>query len=255
MARKKILIANWKAYIETVGEAERLFGAVKNASTRLRNTTVVICPPFAFLDAISHNYRGKSLLFGAQDVFGEERGAHTGAVIASMLGSVGADYVIIGHSEVRARGDTNENVNKKIHTALSAKLRVILCIGEKERDHSGDYLEFLGEQLKSALVNVDESKLPRMAIAYEPIWAIGKSAEYAMTPTQVHEMVLFIRKVLSHKYEKKNAFRVPILYGGSVERENVVGLFTYGEVNGFLVGHASVNAEEFAEMMVSVDRL
>jgi triosephosphate isomerase len=156
---------------------------------------------------------------------------------------------------VRALGETNEEVNKKIHSALSEKLRVILCIGEAERDRSGNYLEFLEEQLKSAFAGVDTQKLPRIMVAYEPVWAIGKSAEYAMTSTTLHETVLFVRKVLSQKYEKKLAFRMPILYGGSVEHENIAELFTKGEVDGFLVGHASVDSGEFGAMMKIVDLL
>jgi len=247
---RKIIVANWKMNPHTLQEASRLYDAVKKAAGR--RTTAVVCPPFVYLSTFQKRGRGKVTL-GAQDVSSEEGGAHTGEVSAAMLKNLGVSYCLVGHSERRAQGETNDIVCRKLHGALAAGLTVILCIGERERDREVEYLSFLEEELRSALTGLQSKEVRRLIVAYEPLWAIGKTASDAMKPEDVHETVLYIRKLLTGLFDRKTAEAVPVLYGGSVELRNVMELLERGEANGFLVGHASLDAKQFAEMLALVD--
>ncbi|OGG47840.1 triose-phosphate isomerase [Candidatus Kaiserbacteria bacterium RIFCSPHIGHO2_01_FULL_49_13] len=249
MARKKIVIANWKNYPTTKRDALKLFGAAKKSAARARGVTTIICPPAIFLPLFSA--RGKILL-GSQNVSGETTGAHTGELSASMLSPFRVTYVIVGHSERRALGEDEAVVAKKVRRALAEGIRPVLCIGEAKRDTQGAYHEFLRQEIRSALIGLSSAEVKRVLIAYEPIWAIGKSAADAMKPGEVHETVIFIRKTLTEIVDRSTTERVPILYGGSVELDNVVSLYTYGDVDGFLVGHASTDAKIFDEMLGSI---
>ena len=234
---------------KTLAEAKRLFLGVKKAAENLRGVLVVVCPPTVFIAELRKLYTGKRVLFGAQDVHSEKSGAHTGAVSAAMLRSVGATYAIIGHSERRAAGETNKNVQKKVRAALDERIMAILCVGELERDEHGEYLHFIKEELATALHGVAKDELKRVIIVYEPIWAVGKSFEYAMNPHDVHQMSLFILKVLSEQFDRDVAMKVSVLYGGSVEPENATALLENGDINGFLVGHASLDATTFRDIL------
>jgi len=249
MKGKKILVANWKMHPPTLAEAKRLFERVKKGAAR-RTVTLIVCPPFIYLNEL----RGTSkVALGAQNVFFEGDGAHTGEIDPSMLKNLGAKYVIIGHSERRALGEDFPLIQRKTAGALEAGLRVILCIGERERDHEANYLAFLSEELRSALTGISPKQLKNLIIAYEPIWAIGKNAEQAMKPEEVHEMVIYVRKILSELFNRKVAEKVPVLYGGSVEHDNIERLLRIGAADGFLVGHASLDAKQFVEMIQIVD--
>lgn len=250
MARtSRIIVANWKMNPETLPEARRLFARIKKASARTRNVRTIIAPPIVFLADLALSYGGVCVSFAAQDVFFERKGSHTGEVSVPQVASVGAQYVIIGHSERRARGEENDEVHKKVKAALSGGLSVILCVGERERDEDGDYLSFITEEISSALRKVRKEELKQIVIAYEPIWAIGKTARDAMKPSDMHEMSLFIRKILAGLYDRAAASRPRILYGGSAEPANVKALLAEGEVDGFLVGHASLDAESFKAIL------
>jgi len=252
--KKKTIVANWKMNPNTLGEAEKLFNAIKKKSNKIRSIETVICPPFVYLSELALYYSGSKIKFGAQDVFWEEKGSRTGEVSPLMLKSVGADYCIIGHSERRELGESNEQVSKKVKVALKAGLRVIICVGESERDERATYLSFLKEELQSAFSGVSSKQLKNIYIAYEPIWAIGKSSKEAMQPSQVHEMSLYVKKLLVEKYGKKIALEVPVLYGGSVDSKNVEALFKRGDVDGFLIGRASLDAEMFSEMLQIISK-
>ena len=140
-------------------------------------------------------------------------------------------------------------VNKKIITSLEEGLNVILCIGEKVRDLQALYLKFLEEEIRSALLGVQKKRINNLIIAYEPIWAIGKTADNAISPHQMHEIYIFIKKIITGLYDKKSALKTTILYGGSVESYNVKLLLTKGEAEGFLVGHNSLNSDQFGEIL------
>jgi triosephosphate isomerase len=186
---------------------------------------------------------------GVQDVSSSLGGAYTGEVSAAMTANLGAKFTIIGHSERRALGETNAIVNKKILAALSAGLEVVLCIGEQTRDHDGFYLGYLRDELDSAFQSVLPRDLPRIMIAYEPIYAIGRSAADAMSGQEVHEMVIFIRKYLAEKFNRSRADATTILYGGSVEGSNAESILKEGMVDGFLVGRASLDPNMFMEII------
>ncbi len=248
MSRKVFVAANWKMNPDTLTEARKLFASAKKAAGSFRGE-LVLCPPSAYLSELSRGYRGSRIVFGAQDVSHERAGAHTGEISGAMLRSVGASYALAGHSERRAQGEGNESVGKKVSAALSSGLSPILCVGERIRDEHGDFFHVVEEQLRQGLAGVAESSLPRITVAYEPVWAIGKRAENAMKPADAHEMAIFIRKTLTQSYDRSAAGKVRILYGGSVEPENVAGLLADGGVGGFLVGHVSIEPARFAELL------
>jgi len=248
--RKKIIVGNWKMNPSTLEEAKILFSKVKRASVKFRSVETVLCPPFVYLGAFA---RPKGVKLGAQNVFWEIGGKFTGEVSPVMLKSLGCSYVIVGHSERRALGETDEIVSKKIKAVLNAGIRVILCVGESERDQNGAYFEFLKNQIKHSLFGTDRSSLGNLLIAYEPIWAVGKSFKESMQPSDIHETVIFIRKVLSDMYDQATAASIPVIYGGSVESENIVKVFLDGGVGGVLVGHKSLISDEFISMLKSAD--
>jgi len=251
---KKLVVANWKMNPTTLAEAKKLFKNILEPARKFRNVRTVICPPFVYIPQLRNFYGGTQVALGAQDVSREEKGAHTGDVSASMLASVGVSHVIVGHSERRKRGETNEDIEQKTAAALAEGLTVLLCIGEETRDAHGDYFSFVRDELTSALANVQKRDLERVIIVYEPIWAIGKTDKDALGPEGMHEMSLFIRKILVERYERTLAQTVPILYGGSVERGNALALLVGGAVEGFLVGHASLDEVEFVEILTSANR-
>lgn len=252
---KIIVAANWKTNPDTLARAKKILDPLKRLAPKLVNVSLAIYPPVPFIAPLKASYSGKKIIFGAQDASTEASGSHTGEVSLSMLASVGATSVIVGHSERRAKGETNEVVQQKLKAVLQSSLSVILCIGERERDNGGKYLEFLQEELQTALRGVDAKSLRKVTIAYEPVFAIGKSAADALSPHGIHETVLFIRRILSELYDRDSAFKVPILYGGSVEASNAGSILHGGEVQGFLVGHASLVTEEFKEILLTANRV
>lgn len=253
---EKIVIANWKMNPGSFAEAGQLFAEIKQTASKLSNVKTVIAPPFVYLGELNKSYLGHKIEFAGQDVFWERKGSFTGEISSAMLKDRGATYVIIGHSERRALGEGDEEVNKKVVAAIQADLTAVLCVGESDRDHKdGTYLSFLTSQLKSAFNGVSRGKLSRVIVAYEPIWAIGKSEEEAMKPEELHETVLFIKKVISGLFGKSFGLKVPILYGGSAEKGNTEVLLTKGMVDGLLVGHASLKASEFSSMLRIVQQV
>jgi triosephosphate isomerase len=155
----------------------------------------------------------------------------------------------VGHSERRAAGDSDETVHAALRAAAGAGLVSILCVGETERDAGGAHFSFVEGQLSSALKDFPKQSASKLVVAYEPVWAIGKTAADAMKPQELREMAIFIKKTLAGIFERKAALRVPILYGGSVEPENARALIAEGGVGGFLVGHASTSVDSFIEIL------
>ena len=252
MKKRNLIVANWKMNPESLEEAKRIFNFTKKTVSLIKNTDVVICPPFLFLYPLSNSKLPKNLFLGAQDISNEVKGAFTGEVSAEMVKNSRASYSIVGHSERRAMGETNKIINKKLQVAFNSALTPILCIGEKERDKEGTYLEFIKNQVKECLSGLQKKYLVGLLLAYEPVWAIGKSYREAMSPTDVHEMVLFIKKVVGELFGKDIAGSLRILYGASVEPENTALLFEHGNIDGLLVGHASLTSQ-FGEILKAVD--
>lgn len=240
---------------QTLGEAKSLFSGVKQNLKSLKHTDLVICPPNLFVSDLIKANKQKSLGIGLQNVFFETAGAYTGEISPIMAREIGCDFVLIGHSERRARGETDDEINKKIQLSVSEKLKVVLCIGEKERDIDGNYLAFITNQLKTALSNVNEKNIGLITIAYEPVWAIGKTDTEAMKGKDMHEMSIFIRRTLGEMFNPKDVLGVKILYGGSVSPNNTADLVGDGFVDGLLVGRQSLSVSSFMEIAKIVDSL
>lgn len=243
---KYTVIANWKMYIEKPEAAKRYITTFKRTSRSLKNLDITLVPPFTLIPTLRAALGQSTVHLGAQAISPFSEAKHTGDVSAAMLKSFGVTHVIVGHSERRAAGESLDAVRAQIERAQAAGLTVVLCIGEVERDPQGAYLTAVAEELTTALRGNKSSKL---IVAYEPVWAIGKSAQEAMKPQELQEMVIFIRKTLADVVGRAPALKVPILYGGSVEIENAKTLLQEGGVAGFLVGHASTDAEKFITLL------
>ncbi len=257
MKRRNIVVANWKMNPALLSEAKNLFTSIKKTASVLKNTDVVVAAPVIYLESLGKNKLPKNLFLAAQNIAIEEKGAYTGEVSAEMIKNLSVQYSIVGHSERRypkiGEGETDELVNIKIKRALFADVTPVICIGERARDMEGAYLSFIKEQIKNNFSGLSKKDMVGLIIAYEPVWAIGKSYRESMSSTDMHEMVLFIRKVFGEMYGKDLALSLRILYGGSVERENAEDMIKNGEVDGFLVGHASLDQKEFANILKSAD--
>ncbi|MHB0865872.1 MAG: triose-phosphate isomerase family protein [Minisyncoccota bacterium] len=245
-----LIIANWKAYVETLDRANALFTASKKVS-RTSDCTVVLAPPAPFIGVLALKNKSK-VAFAAQDVSARSGGAETGEATASMYAAAGASYAIVGHSERRSAGDTNAIVAEKLLHALAQNLTPVLCVGEHQRDHEGRYLAFVREEIATALAPLTTKERTRVIIAYEPLWAIGKTADHAIVPNDLTEMALYIRKVLAELLPGKSASRALVLYGGSVEPGNIRDLARISRVDGFLIGHASVDEHSFTKLVTEL---
>jgi triosephosphate isomerase len=248
--KTKVMVGNWKMNPLTDKEAKDLASKIKR-STEGTTVKVVVCPPILFLADVGKVIQKTKIALGAQDMFWEGRGAYTGQISGEMIKKAGASYCIIGHSEKREGGDTDEMISKKVQAALKLSLKVVLCIGEKERDVQGTYLAHLKEQLSSAFKGINRTHADQILIAYEPIWAIG-TGNQAMTSHDLHQMVLFIHKHLIDLFGPAKASIIPILYGGSVDPENTSALVREGEVDGLLVGRNSLDAQAFGQIIKAV---
>lgn len=242
-----LIVANWKAYVEDFAKAKELLAFSKKAVARSA-CTIVLAPPAPFLGALALKDKS-AVAFAAQDVSITPGGAQTGEVTAAAMKAAGAAYAIIGHSERRAAGDTPEIVAEKLTRVLAHDLTPILCVGERERDTDGRYLSYIREELTSALMPFSSKERMKIIIAYEPVWAIGKTAENAIGEDDLAEMALYIRKVLSELLPGKSSLKTPVLYGGSVEPENVAALADATHIDGFLIGHASVDPGAFSKIL------
>lgn len=242
-----LIIANWKAYVEDLGKARSLFALGKKLA-RTTDVTIVLAPPAPLLDAFALGNTSK-VSFAAQDVSATLGGAKTGEATAAAYAAAGATYALIGHSERRGTGDSNVVVAEKLVHALAAKLIPILCVGEHERDRGGVYLNFIREEITSALTPLSPKDRAKVIIAYEPLWAIGKSAASAIGPDDLTEMVLYIHKVLAELLSGKKSMETLVLYGGSVEPGNIRALAESASISGFLIGHASVDPVSFSALI------
>ncbi|MHB8913584.1 MAG: triose-phosphate isomerase [Minisyncoccota bacterium] len=242
-----LIVANWKAYVEDTEKAKLLFAIGKKLARATANT-IVLAPPAPFLGALALK-NTSDVAFAAQDVSATIGGAKTGEVTAQMYAALGASYAIVGHSERRAAGDTDAIVAAKLSHTLACGLTPILCVGEHERDREGRYLAFIREEVTTAFAALTPKERTKIIIAYEPLWAIGKTVESAISPNDLTEMVLYIRKVLSGLLPGKNSLRAVVLYGGSVEPGNVRDLASASRIDGFLIGHASADEHSFAALV------
>jgi len=250
------VIGNWKMYVESPEEAKHFVQSLRKRARSFAGVDAWLAPAYPLIPTVAQALKGSSIKVGAQAVSPHDDPQHTGEVSAAMLKGVGAQFCIVGHSEQRAAGLSDELVHASLVRAANNALTAVLCVGERERPSTlgagdrGDYFTFVEEQLRSAFRGA-QSLAPRVIIAYEPVWAIGRSAADAMSPAMLEEMVIFIRKTLAEILTRPAALRVRVLYGGSVEPDNAAHLIAEGGVNGFLVGHASAQLEEFVEILKS----
>lgn len=252
-SKRKLVIGNWKMNPDSVAEAKRIIKATRHAVAGLVRTEVVITPAFVHMPFVLSAKSKVPLVLGAQDVSEKDGGSFTGEVSATMLRDLGARYVIVGHSEERAAGETDELIAKKARAVVDAGMTAVVCVGEKIHDAQGAYLNPLRDQIRAALSQVSRKNARFVVVAYEPIWAIG--AKEAMDPGVVQEMTIFVRKVLADLYGQDESSAVRVLYGGAVNFRNAGDIVDKGRVDGLLVGRESVNPPGFAELLKVVDAI
>ena len=248
MGRLPFMAGNWKMN-KTTGEAIDLVRGLKAAISGVKGVEVAVAPPFTALYAVCKELEGSSIRLAAQNLYWEEKGAFTGEVSPPMLKEVGCHYVIIGHSERRQFfGETDETVNRRIKAALAQGLKVIFCIGEilKERE-GGKTFSVIERQVEDGLKNLSDKEMKNIVIAYEPVWAIGTGK--TATPGQAEEVHRFIRGKIEKLFSREVSEEIRIQYGGSVTPENIKGLMEQANIDGALVGGASLKAESFSKIV------
>jgi len=254
MRKKKIIVGNWKMAPLTEAEARKTFAGIKKQAMKLRNTEIIVCPPFVYVSDLAKRSAGKRFSVGAQNSFWKEEGAYTGEVSPVMIKALGVSYVILGHSERRALGESNDMVAQKMNTAIKAGLKVILCVGEKERDEHGAYTKYIEEQVRESFAGIQKKSLEHIIVAYEPVWAIGAKALRAATPGDVIEVSILLRKIFTTLYGNDAGRSLIILYGGSVDEKNCESFMNEGGADGLLVGRASLNAKQFSQILTVAEQ-
>lgn len=246
--RRAFIAGNWKMH-KTIEEAVSLVEALKAELEGVDDCDVAVCPAFVALEAVRESLKGSNIDLGAQNMHWEEEGAFTGDVSPLMLKGL-CDYVILGHSERRTIfGETNEWVNRKLHAALAHGLKPIVCVGENlEQNEAGKTEEFCGEQVRAAFEGITAEQAMLVTIAYEPIWAIGTGV--AAHGEDADDIIgRAIRGVLADLYDRDVAETIRVQYGGSVKPQNVAEFLSQPQIDGALVGGASLKASDFAEIV------
>jgi triosephosphate isomerase len=252
--RTRLVVGNWKMHT-TIAEARALAAGVRDGLRRVRGVETVLCPPFTALAAVAETLAGSSLRLGAQTCHHEAKGAHTGEIAPPMLVDLGCRYVILGHSERRRElGEPDELINRKVQAVLAYGLWPILCVGETaEERRQGLTFTTVEGQLRAGLGQVAPDQAATVAVAYEPVWAIGTGVN--ATPAQAAEVHGYLRGILSEVAAKEVAQAVRILYGGSVNAENAEALLSAPEIDGALVGGASLSTPAFTAIVKAAARV
>jgi len=251
--RKPFVAGNWKMNTDSQSSVS-LAKQIASGSSEMagQSVRVAVCPPFIYLQAVARALSASSIAVGAQDLYIETKGAFTGEISASMIKDIGCSYVLCGHSERRhVIGESDELINKKVTAAINGGLLPIFCVGEmlEEREASRTS-EVVSGQMKSGLAGLSVEKISAVTIAYEPVWAIGTGL--TATPQQAQEVHALIRELLAEMYGGQPAEEIPILYGGSVKPENAAELMAERDINGLLVGGASLKADDFVAIIKAV---
>jgi len=252
--RKPIIAGNWKMY-KTLKDGQELAVALKRELYKIENVDIVICPAYTLLAYLADDLEESNIALGAQDIYWQEEGAFTGEVSPLMLKDAGCQYVIIGHSERRQFfGETNETVNKKIKSSLRHDLTPIICVGEnlQERE-SNNTFKVIQDHIKGGLVDISAEDMLKTVIAYEPVWAIGTGK--TASPEQAQEVHKFIRDLLRKMYGEEVASNIRIQYGGSVKPENITELMSKPDVDGALVGGASLKVDSFSSIVIKASEV
>jgi triosephosphate isomerase len=246
--RRVIIAGNWKMN-NTVGESISLVKELKKLVKDVEDREIIVCPPFTSLAAVGAELKGSNIELGAQNMHFEKQGAFTAEVSPLMLKEIDVKYVIIGHSERRhVFNEDDELINKKIKSALENGLKPIFCVGEtlKERE-AGKTKQIVKEQVNKGLDGIEKKEMKNLVIAYEPVWAIGTGKN--ATPQQAEEVHLYIRELLKSMFDDKIAEETVILYGGSVKPDNAKELISQDDIDGALVGGASLDAKKFERIV------
>lgn len=252
--RRKLIAGNWKMFTLSVTARELAAAVVKGLGNE-NSVSVAVCPPFPYLSLVGEVVRGSKVALGAQNLYPEKEGAFTGEVSPAMLVDVGCQYVILGHSERRHKlGETDAFINRKVKSALSGGLKVILCVGEtleeRETSRTKDVLEV---QVSRSMAGLTPADLGGVVVAYEPVWAIGTGRNAA--PDQAQEVHAYLRGLIGEKFGKETAQDLVIQYGGSVKPDNAASLLSQPDVDGTLVGGASLQAEQFLAIVKAATAL
>ncbi|MXV38431.1 triose-phosphate isomerase [Flavobacteriaceae bacterium Ap0902] len=252
--RTKIVAGNWKMNMKWVDAKSLLLGINQYVNTHKPNCEVIVCPPYPYLDNATEILSGK-VQVGSQNISEYEKGAYTGEISAEILNSFDVSYAIVGHSERRSIfKESNEQIGEKVKTAIKNNINTIICCGETlEERQSDNHKKIVKEQLEAALADVSDKDIANQVIAYEPVWAIG-TGETA-SPAQAQEMHQFIRReILESKYGNDLSDKVRILYGGSVKPGNAEELFSKPDIDGGLIGGASLKEDDFASIINAASR-
>ncbi|UNC90792.1 triose-phosphate isomerase [Candidatus Contubernalis alkaliaceticus] len=250
--RKPVIAANWKMY-KTVSESREFVKKVVPACESFTGVEVILCPTFLSLANMVEDLKNTSIKLGAQDLFWEKEGAYTGEVSPYLLSDLGVSYVIVGHSERRGYfGETDSQVNDKVKAAFSFNIKPIFCIGESlEQREEGITKKVIERQLEQGLLGVDSSSAADLTIAYEPIWAIGTGRSASVEDAR--EVIAFIRQWVFDNFSPEIAQNIPILYGGSVNPDNLEDLLAQEEIDGALIGGASLKEDSFIKMVTAAN--
>ena len=252
--RKPIIAGNWKMY-KDVNEAVELTNGIKRGVFDVENVEIVICPPFVDLSVVGDMLVESNIGFGGQNCYWETEGAFTAEISVPMLKSVGCKYVIIGHSERRKYfGETDETVNKKVAAAIDGGIIPIMCVGETlDQREAGQTMEVVKTQVEGGLKGFDEAYINTLVIAYEPVWAIGTGK--TATPDQAQEVHAMIRKLLCDLYSETLSESTRVLYGGSVKPDNIEVLMSEKDIDGGLIGGASLKSDNFVDIIKTTSQL
>lgn len=245
-----LIVGNWKLNPVTLSDATNLAKNITAKNKKVTEPYIAIAPSFVYLHEVRKKIDKSPVSLAAQDVFYKNIGAHTGEISVLQLKDLGVELVIIGHSERRAMGETDQEILDKVLMCLKHKLVPIVCIGESERDDQGHFFNFVEDQLRSLAGGLTPAQMKKVVLAYEPIWAIGTGN--TATKEDVKEMQLFIESVLTKLYDRRVARGIRLIYGGSVKPANAKELHADGGMNGFLVGGASLKAEDFTDIIKAV---
>ena len=248
--RKPLVAGNWKMNTDSHSSVELAKSIVsESAEIAGHSVDVAVCPPFVYLQAVARALSASNIATGAQDLYYEQKGAFTGEISASMLKDIGCIYVLCGHSERRhVIGEDDELVSKKVAAAIRGGLLPILCVGELiEERQANKTAEVVSRQIRNSLANLGAERVSAVTLAYEPVWAIGTGL--TATPQQAQEVHVLIRRLLGEMYGKQAAREIRILYGGSVKPDNAAELMAQEDVDGLLVGGASLKADDFVEII------
>jgi triosephosphate isomerase len=254
---KKLIVANWKMNPTDGKIALTWFKKIQIVAHKIaKDVDTVICPPSVYLHSLQSVITDRSCVLGAQDCFYEAVGSYTGQISPEMVFNAKARYVILGHSEMRSLGETDERVNKKINKVLQYPLSVILCIGEKKRNNTGNHFKEVEKQLRACLKDVPVSFYDRIIITYEPVWAISTGTFHGATAADCYEMVTVIRRIVAEITKNQTlAQNIKMLYGGSANPENTESFLSEGGVQGLLVGKASLDPKTFNQMISTAAKL